>query len=472
MVLVATLALIAWSGPAVTPAHADTLAQGLRKQMPDVVKYLRKMGYKNVGVLKFRVEQPSGKVSDSVGTLNSTLAARVETALMLELDDDGIGVIRDASAVAAADIPGANHLTDEGRDKLFAYTKFPLRWGKQRVRADAFITGRVSMPAATQMHVVLCAFDSKGEAEAFEFDADQDTTTLVETGKSFLRLRKALTDGAFLGGAQDDKPVADRQKEAVSDFKAVLDGTAKNPALDESSPISLQVCYNGVPQTPVAGADGSVSIPEPAEGQKISFVLARRKTAADEVFGVVLKLNGENTLNQQTLPNVECLKWILEPGDGPITVTGYYDPDTQSRDPFRVFSLPESREQEINYGKAVGQISLVVFRKQLKNPPRPKNLPVEPDKIEQKQKEDAIEASAAQPGLSLPPDEPPPTITDAKRKALQEVTGKKKDLTKVVRGIVGKSGQVEAARVDKVKFEPDPVPVQTVILTYYKSSKP
>jgi hypothetical protein len=471
--------LAAWAGQAVSTRGADktgpgttSLSRALHEQMPAVMKYLRKMGYDNVGVLKFRIER-NGKPSDNVGTLNSTLAARVETALLLETDEQKpVGIIRDASAVAAAHVPGANHLTEEGRDKLFAYDQYPLRWGKQRVRADAFVTGLVSMPDPRKLHVVLCVFDRKGEAEAFEFDADQDATTLIESGRSFLRLRGAGSSDAFLGGPdQDAKPVAARENEAVNAVVAQQDGKAKNPILDDKSPIVLEVSYDGVKQTPVPGEGGSVSIPEPTKGQEIRFRLIRRNDAPDKVYGAVLKINGESTLKKQTQQNIDCLRWILDAEQPSVTIDGYYDPDTKSRLPFKVLSRAESGPQEINYGKQVGQISLVVFRAQLANPPPSKDLPDGQDPAIarlKKQREDAIEASAS--GPSLP--EAPPSITEAKRKALAEVTNGKKSKPPALKGLVVADGKAEFAEVTKVPFEPDPVPVQTVILTYYKRSKP
>ena len=80
--------------------------------------YLKEHGYRNVGVLKFRVQKGDEPVSDRVGTLNLDLAARLEVALVLTTDIKApLGIIHDASAVAAK-IPGANHLNEPGRRAL------------------------------------------------------------------------------------------------------------------------------------------------------------------------------------------------------------------------------------------------------------------------------------------------------------------------------------------------------------------
>src|SRR5262249_46280033 len=69
-----------------SPTRADNIDQELLKHAPKLLKYLEEKNCKNVGLLKFRVSTER-KTSFSAGTLNSCLADRLETALIL---NDGI----------------------------------------------------------------------------------------------------------------------------------------------------------------------------------------------------------------------------------------------------------------------------------------------------------------------------------------------------------------------------------------------
>src|SRR5262249_55667081 len=113
---------------------------------------------------------------------------------------------------------------------------------------------------------------------------------------------------------------------------------------------------------------GKAVVPEPKEGQKVSFVL-RRKVNNKAPYGAVLKVNGENTLYKERLPDEQCHKWILYPDEGPITVRGY-QLDQNKAEAFRVLSRAASKQNEIYYGADVGTVTLSVFsEKRGKEPP-------------------------------------------------------------------------------------------------------
>src|SRR5690348_10758970 len=92
----AVLALSAGGVPA-RAAQADNLDAALRRNAPSIVKYLRAKGYHEVGVLKFLVARGEGKLSDNVGTLNRSVANRLEVALVLALTDGKVGIVTHAS---------------------------------------------------------------------------------------------------------------------------------------------------------------------------------------------------------------------------------------------------------------------------------------------------------------------------------------------------------------------------------------
>jgi len=111
--------------PAAPAAEPETIDRALLKHAPEILRDLRSHGYKNVGVLKFRVQKEDGPISDRIGLINQSLADRLEIALILadELRAP-LGIIHDASAVAAT-LPAANHLKPEGRRALFG-AMYPL----------------------------------------------------------------------------------------------------------------------------------------------------------------------------------------------------------------------------------------------------------------------------------------------------------------------------------------------------------
>src|SRR5208337_4408329 len=161
-VLFAALGLVLLAAPGARPS--DTLDRELLKNAPRIIHYLKDHGYKNVGVLKFRVKKGDEPIGDHAGPLNLNLAERLEIALVLADDiRNPIGVIHGASAVAAT-LPGANHLTKSGRQALFRGL-YSLAWGDQKVEADAFLTGVVVVsPDLGQMTVGIMAFGKDGEA--------------------------------------------------------------------------------------------------------------------------------------------------------------------------------------------------------------------------------------------------------------------------------------------------------------------
>lgn len=147
---------------AVRANAADELERQLIHAAPALLKFAQEKGYKNVGVLKFRIKKGDRPGTDRAGTLNTNLALRTELALILANSvREPLGIVHDASAVAAK-IPGASHLTQEGRQKLFT-AKYPLAWGTESVEPDAFFTGAVAMDAdLSSMTVALVAFDRSG----------------------------------------------------------------------------------------------------------------------------------------------------------------------------------------------------------------------------------------------------------------------------------------------------------------------
>src|SRR5262245_10046917 len=202
----ATVGFCRWAGTVLTlaavlampgRAAADQLEKELLKQAPTIIQHLQSKGYKNVGVLKFRVKKGSEAITDSVGVLNQTLAQRLEIALVLANDNDvkkQLGIVQNASSVAAG-LRGASHLTRDGRQVLFK-GQYPLAWGKQQVTPDAFLTGIAEVSGdLKEMTVGILAFGKETETldKVGRFTVATGSSTLSEMGESFL-LRGAFDD--------------------------------------------------------------------------------------------------------------------------------------------------------------------------------------------------------------------------------------------------------------------------------------
>jgi hypothetical protein len=424
--------LLAWGAEARAAADEPALEAALRREAPRVLGYLKGHGYRTVGVLKFRVKKGTEPVSDRVGALNLDLAARLEVALVLANDVRApLGVVRDASAVAAT-IPGANHLTAPGRQALFR-GRYPLAWGNERVEPDAFLTGVAALsPDLKTVTVHLLAFGRDGGAveKVGEFMARTDAPTLAAAGESF------RTRGAFDAGEVATTEAVD----AASKVKAARQA---NPLADPAAPVGLEVVYDGRP-VPVEFRGGRAFVREPAEGQSVRFVVRKRDRTADR-YGVVLLVNGLNTLRKERLTPAECSKWVLGPGAPAVEVRGFQT-DAATAEAFRVLSSEESRRNEMSYGPEVGSVTLVVFRER-KGPP--------PPALDDEGEDLAAIARATMPRT------PPANLAALKYRlhAGADAGGS--------RGLIVEGRQTDS-KIRTVEFIPDPTPVMSATITYYK----
>src|SRR5262249_11874625 len=106
--------------------------------------------------------------------LCNNLPTRLENALIMSQDPKGqiIGIIRNAAGQARA--AGAESYRENEKDfqKLFAHS-YRLAWGKEKVKADAFLTGTViSQSDLCHTKVVFEVFDAtswkQGKLKAVE----------------------------------------------------------------------------------------------------------------------------------------------------------------------------------------------------------------------------------------------------------------------------------------------------------------
>jgi hypothetical protein len=432
-ILVALLLAIS-AGTPPTARAADkpgNLQHELLAHAGKIIEQLKAKGFANVGVLKFRVQKGTSRASDTVGTLNLNLAERLEMALILaqrNRDGTALLVLRNASAVAAR-IPAASHLTAAGREKLLQ-ARYPAAWGQQQLTPDVLLTGLVKIsPDLRHITIIVLAF-SKADNElrpVAQFTAVTDPSLLMESGESF------LVRGAFDSGDEE------KVREQIADkAKQVKTAQAKYPLQDAATPVTLDVYYDTY-KVPVEIQGGKAWLPEPREGQKVVFVIKRGRST--ERLGVVLKVNGENTLFKERLPDAQCRKWILDPGAYSVTVRGF-QVDGANANEFRVLSRAESKETEVYYGADVGTISLAVFREKKDRPA--------PSLKDEAEDEQALLRGVFPKGHAL---------------NLAALQHQLRDSGS--RGLLAE-GNLVAVGVQRVSFVTDPTPIMSVTITYYR----
>ena len=348
-------------------AQSDDLGAVLKRCADDTIAYCDQHEFKSVGVLKFLVVKDDQEFSDHVGTINSLLAQRMEVALVLANNPrDPITLIEDASTTAET-ITGATHLTKAGR-KLLLDGQYTAMWGDQKIKPDVLVTGIAQVGTDFRtLTISMLEFDQKSnELKPIGKDhvARIEPNLLSEVGESF------STRGAFDGGKIETTSNSNTETDPPSDLppdsdlvvkavKKVRTGTsADHPLNDPKSPVKLQVFYDGV-MAPFEVKNGQAKIREPREGQRVEIIMTKDNTAAR--YGIVVKVNGQNTLYKQRLPDAQSAKWVLtEPGSN-FVIRGYQLRDNKQLESFRVLSLAESKDKELDYGKDVGTITISVF---------------------------------------------------------------------------------------------------------------
>lgn len=345
------------------PARADGIDYKLPSQAIKVMNYLQEHGYQNVGVLRFRVKKGDQEVFN-VGPMNNNLATRLENALVSRLGEEKpIGILREPGKVIAAQKDHISYLTPEGREKLFQL-KYPLIWDDKPVAADAFVTGKVELvnnKHDTKITIEVIDGKTKNLEEIHNFTVKTDRAILSDLCLSFTvdprRIRK-------MGPEDREENAIDNTTETSTAQSSDRPGgdTVSRADNKGSRLVDLQVFYNGEAQdiTPEPNRNG-YRVVEPQEGQEVKLVV---KNLGKDRLGVVLAVNGLNTLYQQNIEErspAGCTKWILDPGDR-YEILGYYNKDDKSYTPFRVLSKDASAEKEqLNPSAKLGTIELFVF---------------------------------------------------------------------------------------------------------------
>ncbi len=440
----AGVAVLVWGWAFVLPAAEQslTLERQLLAHAPEMLKQLRDRNCTRIGVLKFRVERPGSKVSDQAGTLNMFVAERLEAALALanpHSTPDRIDLVRNASQAANA-IPGASHLSPAGRKKLFSHA-YPPAWGTAPISVDAFITG-----------VVRFAADYKS------FDLNVLVVRPVEPFLDMLQPPiKVATNGAILhesGASFQVRSVGGRPEmaEIAESARQVRENPEEHFPFVNNPSVVLRIYYDGQPVN-LTMREGEAWVPEPLEGQKVSFEL-ERLDQADMALGVVLKVNGENTLFRQRLRDLDCAKWVLTRQQLKGTIRGFQIANQPQAEEFRVASVAESKRLEMNYGVDVGTISVVVFAEATAAPPQNPiagaDLDEEPDL--------AVIAKAQFPTV-------PPRNSEALKAQLRSLAGGER-----TRGLIVQGRNISQA-IELESYVWQPEPIISAVIRYYHPAK-
>lgn len=432
------LASLIWIEPARGADDLPPPERRLLEAAPRILEYAREHGVQAMGVLKFRVKVGNRRASDA-GGLNGALADRLTLALVLKNPvQSPIGIVSDASAVAA-ELDGANHLTPEGRAKLFE-GRYPLAWGETTVTPDLFVTGAVLMADdMSRMTVSLQGISKSGElTEIVRFSAQPTVTDVIEVGGSFSR---GSRPGLQNLPADATAPIQEAAR--------ILQGQETHPLVNAEAPFGLEIQYDGRVQK-LEVREGQVFVPEPREKQRVTLIVRRRDSRDKRRLGVVVKVNGESTLYRERLSEPQCRLWILEPDQGQLTLAGFQS-EAGTLETFRVLSRKESDAKKMDYGRDVGTFSLTVFA------PLQSGRPTSPAALLDEEGEDfAILTNGTLP-------KQPPANLGALKQTLLAVSSR----GQTSRGLVV-AGDVQKSQVRTVTFERDPAPIFSATVSYYR----
>jgi hypothetical protein len=358
---------LAWTLVLVPTAFAaDSLPKALQAKGKQTVQDLKKLGYTNVGVLKFLVRQGDGPARDNVGDLNLSLAHRFEKALILAVEDPNFAILSNPSqAIVEMKLRAANHLDESGR-KAFFRRKFKIDYTGDEVVPAVFVTGLATLaPNQKVMTIQFQYFDQSAEIKPLpggDVVVALDPTLIAEAGMSYA-LSQPMQRALVTGGPKEKPKSQELVQEAIKQAEATRSEVQKPKeepfAPITQSPVKWSILYNGT-KTPIT----SDRVAEPSEKDKVEFLL---ENPTEETYAVVLLVNGVNTLYHEKIAVTQCRKWVLPPNSS-VLVRGFQS-DTDEAEPFRVLSPERSVEESVNYGAHAGTFRMVVYHGTLSEMP-------------------------------------------------------------------------------------------------------
>lgn len=391
-------AVLAFAVPAA--ARADQMDLKLIQEMPTVLEKLKKHGYKNVGVLRFSVKQYGQKAAYKT-PLSGSLATRLENLLVLNAGDEAktrLGVIHDASSTARKEKIGAWASNPTEQSKLFKLN-YPLAWGTQSVKPDAFLTGTVELSKGLKKTTLKLELISKTaptkrlNIALFSFDTDRQVVRdlgysfalSTQTRSRLIKTRAVARDAdKFILDEVPNVIVPNDDKKNPPDDKK--DPDKKDPPPEKKDPpandtqakpdnigkVSVELLADDtaadIRESATTGDAVKWQVNSPKVGQKIAF---RLKNNSDKRLAVVLRINGVNTINEQTDVPENCGKHVLDKGEtrvvkGFLVIEEKGDKPPEGKVPLQVKPIKvlvgeEAAAKKEELGDKAGLIEVDVF---------------------------------------------------------------------------------------------------------------
>jgi hypothetical protein len=401
LLLLAPLALLLGTATPVRAAHLD---EGLLKAAPDLLIYLKKEGYRNVGVLPFKVKKGTRQASYLGAPLTASMPGRLENALIMSQGKNeaaAIGIIRDAAGMASRAKVGSYTRSPVAFTKLFK-TSYNLAWGGKKVKADAFLTGIVSNTGdRSETTVQIQFFTPKSRSGGSLKVVNVGDPIVVKTDRSLLRdmgytyaLARSMTKRGVTAARRDQQAV-DQVVQQEQGKKQQKQGQSGAITPDNIAGFAFELRYSGVKQTfrPMAqsqqGAKARDYLADPVmPGTAVTMALTPLLPDGKKL-GIVLKVNGRSTWQEEAEESIKCRKWIydLEKKDKEDVFEGIYtDVSGKNLKPWGVLSAAESAKMASEMGERAGWIDIDVY--------------ASGDKVDQKQQSDEEEVMISTRGLA------------------------------------------------------------------------
>jgi len=364
-----------------SPARADRLDVKLNEEMPRIVTVLKDKGYKNVGVLRFRAQRGTGKMGFSVGPINSNMVERVENMLILYTGSDKgptIGITHEAGGAAQGAGVGAWFTDETQRKKLFD-ASYPLAWGTEAVKVDAFLTGKVVNAGDRKKTSVAIEAFSKTDLElktVAEFTLDTDSSLARDLGSNFALSAEQQEQAATALKDKKEQVVDDliitqalqgekKQEKPRPDQKPGQEGRI---APDDIAGIKFEMTVEGKSAAIVENpGDARYQVSCPNKGQPVVLYLTN---TTEKRLGVVLKVAGLSTYDQQMDDSINCRKWVILPGKR-ITIRGYYSGEkAENVTPFAALDGEAAKKIISQVSERAQFIQVDVFRESTASTPK------------------------------------------------------------------------------------------------------
>jgi len=344
--------------------------------MPEITQQL-KGKYRNVGVLRFRVQEGTAKESFTA-PMCGRMIDRIETLLMVHngsVEANALGVIHDAAKTASKARINQWYSSTADRRKLFDQS-YSLAWGNKMVKADAFITGKVTVGKDGKTTLALECFDRANPA-TFQrlgtFTIDTDRFVWRDLGYSFAMTKRGRTSltGKRSSVAEQDKhlfifrPKRRQQPNDVTKAEPGNIGGVSLKVLADEQELEIR-------EAATEGDGAKWEMKSPAQGKKIVF---RLENSTEKKRGIVVRLNGKNVIAGQADDPETSAKFVLlgngEKKNTKLDIKGFLKlaegnganggkgkAEVQS---FKVLVGKEAEEAKAQFGEKAGLLEVIVF---------------------------------------------------------------------------------------------------------------